>query len=303
MLKRLAIVGLFGALAAVCVLEGQTAPLSPPKQGIAKSDQGQGRSQQLNSNDAQRGTPDTIGSASQPSSATDKEERENERRNLEIQSKIEWFTGILAGVGILQGVVLLLTWKAIRRQANLQEFLTRQWVDIGNWKIDREDAWEHDWEINRSERTRAEKGRTLKDSLEVSISFDVFNRTAFPLELEKVIVRVGRPSQGEWRWQAFEVTSSVIIPPHSTEGDTSENYFVSVQLDNDEVYNYTKSGAYRRIYVSAHFLDSEGKRRVQVFAREVVFTEKSASFARYSSGKIRQIEVDEASPQDDKDPS
>jgi flagellar biogenesis protein FliO len=37
---------------------------------------------------------------------------------LGIQQKLTWFTGVLAGVGVLQLVVMFLTWLVYRRQAH-----------------------------------------------------------------------------------------------------------------------------------------------------------------------------------------
>jgi len=95
---------------------------------------------------------------------------------------------------------LLLTWKTIARQANLQKFLTKQWVDVGNWKIQGEDAWDDAWDRD----PQTEKSRTLKEYLLMSVGFELFNRTAYPLTIDNILISIGKLKSKKWIWQVFE---------------------------------------------------------------------------------------------------
>ncbi len=111
MLKRLAILGLFGTLATVSLLKGQTAPLSTPKQGIAKPGSSQNGSAQPNPQDSKQAAPNAMTSSQQPTTPTCDEGCQQGRQNLAIQGKLEWFTGVLAIVGVLQvGTMIWQAW-------------------------------------------------------------------------------------------------------------------------------------------------------------------------------------------------
>jgi hypothetical protein len=101
MLKRLAILALVGAVATVSLLAAQTAPLSPPKQGVAEPSSGKNAPKQP---DPQKTNPPTraMPAPGQPSTPTCDEACQQGRENLAIQGKLEWFTGLLALVGFLQ---------------------------------------------------------------------------------------------------------------------------------------------------------------------------------------------------------
>ena len=103
-------VGLFGALAAVCLLEGQTAPLSPPKQRIAKPGSGQDGKSHAGPQDDKPAAQNAVSTPAQPSPPTCDEACQQGRKNLAIQGKLEWFTGALAIVGVLQ--VITMAWQA-----------------------------------------------------------------------------------------------------------------------------------------------------------------------------------------------
>jgi hypothetical protein len=109
MLKHLAILTVL-AFAAVGLLKGQTAPLGTPKQGIAKPDSSQDGKKQPETSQPQK-TPIELTSADvEVEPAPCDETCQQGRRNLAIQGKLEWFTGVLAIVGILQ--VLTMAWQA-----------------------------------------------------------------------------------------------------------------------------------------------------------------------------------------------
>jgi hypothetical protein len=199
---------------------------------------------------------------------------------------MEWFTGLLAFIGALQGLILLLTWKTIARQANLQKFLTKQWVDVGNWKIQGEDAWEVAWDRD----PQTEKSRTLKESMLMSVGFELFNRTAYPLTIDNILISIGKLKSKKWIWQVFEDKAHLIMPPKSSDGDNSEECSVPFEHDEDEVFRYTKNCLYLRIHVKVFYLDSEGKRISQDFAREAIYGERESRFYKYSTRQIRKID-------------
>jgi hypothetical protein len=123
MLKRLAILGLFGALTAVGLLAGQTAPLGTPKQGITKSNSGQDGKAQTDPQGGNQTPPNAVPGPTNPPAPTCDETCQQGRRNLEIQGKLEWFTGVLAIVGVLQ--VGTMVWQAWLLRGTLGEIHTQ----------------------------------------------------------------------------------------------------------------------------------------------------------------------------------
>jgi hypothetical protein len=123
MLKWLAILGVLMAPASVGLLKGQTAPLAPPKQGVTKSDSGQSGSTQPYADDGKQPSSDAIAAAIVPNKEAPSgcdETCQQGRQNLAIQRKLEWFTGVLAAVGVLQ--VIALIWQTL--------FVRRTWAEI-----------------------------------------------------------------------------------------------------------------------------------------------------------------------------
>jgi hypothetical protein len=110
MLKRLAIVGLLGALTTICLLKSQAAPLGPPKEGIAKPSGSQNGKDKTHPQDSSEPAPNPVIISPQPTAPTCDEACQQGRQNLAIQGKLEWFTGVLAIVGVLQ--VATMVWQA-----------------------------------------------------------------------------------------------------------------------------------------------------------------------------------------------
>jgi len=110
MLNRLAIFGLLIPLATVCLLTGQTAPLSPPKQGIAKPGSSQDGKDKAQPQGDTQAAPKPMPASPQPPATTCDEACQQSSQNFAIQRKVEWFTGVLAIVGVLQ--VLTMVWQA-----------------------------------------------------------------------------------------------------------------------------------------------------------------------------------------------
>jgi hypothetical protein len=132
MLKRWTILTVFGALATIGLLKGQTALLSTPKEGITKPNGGENGKAQPTAQDGKQATPDSVPSTRQPTTPNCDEACQQGHQNLAIQGKLELFTGVLAVVGVLQ--VLTMIWQAgllrgtlvqIRTQANHMEMQNR----------------------------------------------------------------------------------------------------------------------------------------------------------------------------------
>jgi len=96
--------------AAVGMLKGQSAPLSPPKERIAKTDSSQNGKKQPESAQNQKAPVELTAADIEEEPAPCDEACQQGRRNLEIQGKLQWFTGVLAVVGVLQ--VGTMIWQA-----------------------------------------------------------------------------------------------------------------------------------------------------------------------------------------------
>jgi len=257
---------LFGALTPISLLAGQTPPLSPPKEGIAKPNSGQNGPQKPNPQDTQNDSQGASAASSQPSAPGCDENCQNQRQNLDMQRKIEWFTGILAAVGVLQGVVLFLTWKAIRRQSDLQAFLTRQWVDVANFGVSDEDPREiPEWDLPKRHE-RPKRDEALKKSIELHSGFDVLNNTPYPLPLRKIVTYVSKGGRG-LEWIKHEFSADVVLPPNRSVGDNFYSCFFSVSLDEREVELHAATCFGFQIRIDVIFLDAEGKEVIQQFHR------------------------------------
>jgi hypothetical protein len=120
MLKWLAMLAILLTFVAVGFLSAQNAPSNAPEHGIGKAGGGQNAGGQPQATDGKQPTPNTPPAAPQPPTPTCDEACQQGRENLAIQRKLEWFTRVLAIVGVLQ--VATMVWQGI--------FLRRTWVDI-----------------------------------------------------------------------------------------------------------------------------------------------------------------------------
>lgn len=132
MLKRLAIVGVLLTLASAsfCLLAGQTAPLSSQKEGITKADGGRAEKNIPKPPIPTKSTPSLTASGVEIEAAPCDEACQQGRRNLEIQGKLEWFTGVLAVVGVLQVIagglqIGTMVWQARLLKGTLTEIQTQ----------------------------------------------------------------------------------------------------------------------------------------------------------------------------------
>lgn len=217
----------------------------------------------------------------------------NSNQNQWLQFSSEWGLWILIGtvftIGIVQAAFLFVVSRAIHRQANLQRFLTRQWVDVGNWSVGGGEPWEPG-EIDRDRRTAIGKPRKLRQSLTVSVNFEVFNRSSIPLPIDAVSVDAGILKNGDWQWTSFENRSAPLLRPQSLECDNSEGFTITFDLADDEIVRYVQDGVFTRIHVKVFYTNSDGERMEQDFPIEAVLKPGTpAVFARQRSNKMREV--------------
>jgi hypothetical protein len=132
MLKKLAMLVVL-TVVAVGFLSSQEMPRNAPEQRVGKpgsSQNGSSKTDPSGDNQAAANVPLT---APQPATPTCDEACQQGRENLAIQRKLEWFTGVLAIVGVLQvatmvwqGIFLRRTWVAIHSQANTMEIQAKE---------------------------------------------------------------------------------------------------------------------------------------------------------------------------------
>jgi len=119
MLKSLAIL----ALTTVCMSGAQTTPQNSPKTGVAKQGTTKAGSNQPASDKPSQHSPLSATAYVEAPRPADQEKSNAEQEGIEIQRKLEWFTGVLAVVGVLQ--VLTMIWQAWLLKAT-RERIARQ---------------------------------------------------------------------------------------------------------------------------------------------------------------------------------
>ena len=128
MFKQLAICFLFVTLAAAGLHAGWAAPPGSQNPGTANPTTSQRAIKQAatqsGSQTPQSQQPITV----QVQAPIDATADEQARENLEIQRNLEWFTGVLAAVGVLQALCLIWTYLQIRKQAELMEHQSRSLI-------------------------------------------------------------------------------------------------------------------------------------------------------------------------------
>ncbi len=293
-------VSLVGTVAAVGLLAGQTTPLSSQKQRITKSDHSQGASSQNDPNASKGPTQNPMPPSSGPASNRAQDNSSEKSDELSIQRNVELFTGILAFVGVIQSAVLVFTWLAIRRQTDLQKFLTRQWLDVENWSIDRESPRE-----GARETEMGYVPERLRDFMSLAIRFDILNRTTYPISFDGLTVSIGKPDHKTWRWEQFEFRSPTIIPPYLSNKDRSEGFFVPLTLEEEDgVLRYTKNNLHMQVRVQMYFLDSDGKRQMQQVSGWVKYGETEFMFHKEGGwNEVEKKTVQETTQHDSQKPN
>lgn len=185
-------------------------------------------------------------------------------------------------VGGFQVWLLFRTWRTITRQANLQEFTTRQWVDIEGWSIIGDDPRKYpSWGSSTDEPIK--KDEELRDSMEIQVYFEVANNTPLPLSIKRVVSTVSKDRKEEI-WEESAIPGSTILLPQKGTGDNIYACYVPVTLAEREVEFYATCGLGFWINVVVYFLNAQQVEIPQLVAREVACNERGFTFTQ-SSGK------------------
>lgn len=115
---------------------------------------------------------------SQPASTANQANTDHEAENIKIQAWIEIFTGVLAGVGVLQFMVMFLTWLVYRRQARemrrqRHEMRRQRHVMFRQWKAMHEQIGQMAAQTTVLERSVAvakESADAARDSVEIVVN-------------------------------------------------------------------------------------------------------------------------------------
>jgi hypothetical protein len=135
----------------------------------------------------------------QPPTKANERDASRKAENIRIQRRIEVFTGILAGVGVLQGVVMFLTWLVYRRQAHemrrsRHEMRRQRHVMYRQWKAIREQVGEMTAQrgiVGRQLTTMDNQVAEMKDQTEtlrqsVAVAKESADAALRGIELQKV---------------------------------------------------------------------------------------------------------------------
>ena len=134
------------ALTIIAMALAAQPPQSPQEKGIPKSQGTKNAPTTENANNTQKPSqphPQDTVTAAQPSANTNQSSANSETENVQVQRRIEIFTGVLAGVGALQLVVMFLTWLVYKRQAgemrrSRHEMRRQRHVMFGQYKAMRD---------------------------------------------------------------------------------------------------------------------------------------------------------------------
>ena len=176
-------------------------------------------------------------------------------------------------VGSLQVWLLKVTWKAIKLQADLQNFGLRQWADIGAWKL-------------HEDNPRTESG-DLKDSISLQYVFFLFNRTSAPLSLKRVEAQVTHGA----RCEAFEIDEETFIPPFEPSKENAFMCFLPINIYGKEVELYEQSKFLFQIKGQLFFEDGKGTAYPQPFRRTVNCEPKTEEVYVYVGRNFKRVEA------------
>lgn len=194
-------------------------------------------------------------------------------------------------LGSVQVALLLVISKWNKRQASLQAFLSRPWVEVGGWIIRTEQPHQVHGEADPQSGQPLERPKDTTNTLSLGIRFEILNRGAFPLDVDSVEILVGWAKRGDWQWTEFRDHSGLVLRPHSPTGENSEARRISLDLESDEILVYAQNGLYMQIHVKIFYLDTESKRARQDFSVDVVVRAgMPAAFSRPIGRKIKKME-------------
>ncbi|HUB29799.1 MAG TPA: hypothetical protein VL967_08880 [Terracidiphilus sp.] len=208
-----------------------------------------------------------------------------------------WFIAtLLALFSALQISLLFLIWRSTQRNIHYWEMFSRQWVEVGNWSVGGEEHWDGEWRLGRERRANVEEAnQLLKDSLPMSLGFELFNRTAQPLSVDGIEVAFGRQKNEEWQWQTFKETSALILRPYSSSLESSEEFSLPFELESSEILQYVKRGFYLRVHVRVYYRASGPDTVHQDFSVQTVLRPGvPAVFTKYRHRRLRETDRTDA---------
>lgn len=181
---------------------------APENQGAAKSNRTKSTAQANNtaSHQTPPAQPDPadaqvpIATVSQGSPATANDhartsDQQTADENHATQRKLTWFTGVLAGVGVLQLVVMFLTWLVYRRQAGIMEgqrtTMQNQWTTMQGQLGQMETAGKQTDKLIAQATTQAEKTGIAAEAARESAEAFVLSERAW------IQVHIAKPPEAQ----------------------------------------------------------------------------------------------------------
>lgn len=160
---------------------------------------------------------------------------------------------ILAGLGLVGGVLGGLTLWTINRQVNLQAAALRQWVDVEG--------------VEAGSDKLAIINALLSGHEQIELRLQAVNNTPYPLTLKKIVSHLNqyKPSDHD-RWDRFEARETVILPPSKGTMKSSHPFFIPISIE-EEMVEVFHAGRYPvGVRVDILFEDCMGKKQKQEFA-------------------------------------
>ena len=118
----------------------------------------------------------------------------------------------------------------------------QQWVDVESVEVDAHES-------------------RLDGSLDLDLSFEAINGTAYPLTIERIVTKVSLHAN---QWETFTVETSVILPPSREGRKSAYPFYVAMKPQGKEVDWFMK-GTVLTINGEVTFRDCLQKTRVQDF--------------------------------------
>jgi hypothetical protein len=198
---------------------------------------------------------------------------------------------LLAIVSALQVAIFARISKTIARQASFEKLFSRQWVDVERWSIASGGSSEVVRENNLGRQAEGTGAKKPDDSLPITVSFDLVNRTSFPLTIDSISISAGIMRGGDWLWRIFEESARLILQPHHANGDSPESCMFVLELGPDELIRYATNGVFMRVHLRVFYSNSEEERIHQDFPVEALLKAGTpAVFTKYRSRRIREVE-------------
>jgi hypothetical protein len=151
--------------------------------------------------------------------ASNQESSQNE--DTSVDKTLITYTLLLVVVGFLQFLVLAATVVILYFQTRLTEHSLQQWVEIGNWTVEKDVEKDHDIHT-------------------VTCTFELFNRTERPLTLKRVVTEVAPMVKGARR-ETYQVTENLMLAPHASSGYTCK---APINLGKEEFAQFLASNLF-----------------------------------------------------------